>query len=181
VSTIVSRSTAYISPAEFLKRADPRIVVKLCTDDIANPATTASLTTNDYLLAALRDASGLLESAVLLGERYSVDDLTSLANPSSQTNATGLFYRILSDIAMAHLYELRPEMAPSPSMSARIERASRWLDELSNGRKIFGLQEVAEAGHMDHQEVDADDTDRFHGQVQVANRLYGRRSEDFEP
>lgn len=180
MSTIISRATPYMTADEFLKRADVRLVIKLCTSDLDDPPTIVNLELKPYLIEALRDASGLFESACLLGERYTVADLTAIADPLNKRNSTGLMFRILADITLAYLFELRPDMAPSPAMSARIDRATRWLDELSAGKKVFGLQETVEAGRMDHEDVERDDADRFYGQVEVADRLYGRRSDDFE-
>jgi len=173
--TITSNATAFCSVSDFLDRVDPRLVVQLVTrDDAASPITATDLLTNATVAKALADASGDLEAAAAVKERYTPAIIASLTG-----NAKAKRDRIVTDLAMGYLFELRPDIQPQPGLMARVERSQQWLEMLAQGERIFSIQENAQAGHMDLIEVDPDSQDRLQGLTHVARRLFGKRSNEF--
>ena len=170
----LASSTALLCPVEeFLKRVDKTAVAKLASDT-TTPVPAADLPTDPNVIAALRDASGVVESATSVGGRYSKADIAAiLAKPTS--NACGLLYRIVTDIAWAGLFERRPnkDMPTPPSM----ERSLAWLDMLADGKRIFPFLESEDAGVMQRVESTVDDVDQRNGAVYQARAFYGVRSD----
>lgn len=134
---------SYASPAEFLKRYDSRIVGDLVRDD-GEQATATELLYDDNLQAALDDASGDIDAALLVGERYYPSDLAALTG-NSQT----LLIRMCCDIAMAFLLRRRPSKDADKD-TARLELAESHLRKLRDGEQIFYRGEgVDHAGLVD--------------------------------
>lgn len=173
---VVSSRTPYLTVAGFLNRADVRDVQKLVSiDGIA--VATGSLATNDRLVACVEDANGAFEAAALRGERYTVAKLQAIRDTDCMSRR--LMFRIIANIAWGFLFDLRPDPQPSPGLYARMEMAMTWLGKLEAGEWVFGDQDNLDASHMSADETDIEDADRFYGQVQVARRYFGRRSNDF--
>lgn len=165
--TVLTSSTSYCSVAEFLKRVDVRTVGDLASDDTTRVEASA-LTTNEKVLTALEDASGEVESAALLGERYTPDDLNALTGM-----AQAKLQRLVADIAMALMIERRPSLKVPPPPG--IERTQEWLNMMAQGERIFGFQEVAEAGHLDHEVLTKDEVEDRAGLVYQARAYFGTR------
>lgn len=128
---------AYAEPADLTARHDADIVAQLCSDDEhAVPA--EDLATNTNLLAALEDASGEVESACLIGKRYSTDQLDALTG-----NSLAKLKRITCIIAMANLLERRPLVHVS-NAEKLLERAEQYLEQLRTGQRIFNVTENVE-------------------------------------
>lgn len=170
--TLSSSTTLFCTVAEFLKRVDKTAVAKLASDT-GTPVPEGNLGTDANVLAALRDASGEVESAAMQGGRYLAADFTTIL--ATDCNARGKLYRVVSDIAWALLWERRPnkEMKPPPSL----ERSMLWLDMLSKGTKIFPFTETENAGVMERVEASVDDVDDRNGAVYQARSYYGVRSD----
>jgi hypothetical protein len=158
---------------EFLKRVDRTSVAKLASDT-PTPVPVANLPTDPNVLAALQDAGGLVESAVSVGGRYSLDDIAAiLAAPTSA--ACGMLYRIVSDVAWAGLFERRPNKdVPTP---ASMERSLAWLDMLADGKRIFPFIESEKAGVIERVEASVEDVECRNGAVVQARPFYGQRSD----
>ncbi len=172
--TINSSSTRYLPVAEFLKRIDPTTVAQLCSDDPANPIDIGSLGINANLAAAIIDAEGEVESAALMGERYSALDLQALAAARPITAATGKLWRLISDIAWVLLWERRPnKQLPAPPS---LERTQAWIEQLALGKRIFGFAEVEAAGLPDFNADTAQDVEARNGATYQAGRFFGRRA-----
>lgn len=166
--------TVLLPVAEFLKRVDPLAIGKLASDVQGLPVTPANLLTDPNVAAALLDASGVFESAVARGGRYSMLDLqTILANPT--TIACGTMWRIISDVSWALLFERRPNKdVPIP---ASMTRSLQWLDDLSDGKKIFAFIQSEDAGAISKHEASVEDVFERNGAVVQAEAFYGRRSD----
>lgn len=121
---------SYATPADFLKRYDARITGDLVRDD-DEQATPAELLDDDNLQAALDDASGDIDSALIVGERYTPLDLQALTG-NSQT----LLIRMCCDIAMAYLLRRRPSKDADRD-AARLELAEKHLQRLQDGDQVF--------------------------------------------
>ena len=72
---------AYASVADLKKRFDVRTLGDLASDDGTQVAS-ANLPADENVLAALDDASGEIDSAVLVARRYTTSDLTALTGNS---------------------------------------------------------------------------------------------------
>ena len=174
MSTVASNTSLLCSVAEFLKRNDERTIGQLCSVT-TTPVASGSLASDPHVLAALGDASGLVESAALRGEKYSGADLALVRDSASM--AANLLFRIVSDLAWAFLWENRQNKAlnvpPPPSM----ERSLQWLNDLADGIRIFPIVENMKAGHMDIAEVTPSEVCHRNGVVVQADRYFGERSE----
>lgn len=170
--TIASGLTSLCPPAEFLARVDRNSVAQLASDT-GIPVPDGQLAASAVVLAVLRDASGDVEAAALVGEKYTAEDLALIV--ATPCNARGKLYRIVSDIAWCYLMERRPakDLPEPPSM----KRSLAFLDALSMGTKIFGLVENVDAGHMTHQTTTAAEVEERRGTVVIAQRYFGRRSD----
>lgn len=121
---------SFATPAEFLERYDARIFGDVVRDN-DEQATPAELLTDPNLQAALNDASGLIESACLVGERYTPTDLEALTG-----NSLYHLKRICCDVAMALLLQRRPSSDPDKD-TERLEIAEKHLDKLRDGERVF--------------------------------------------
>jgi phage gp36-like protein len=130
---------AYATPADLISRKDRNDVGQLCGDDkrVVSPV---DLTTNQPCLDALADASGDIEAALLVGNRYTVADLTTLTG-----NSLALLKRICCDIAMSLLLDRRPGWNPAKSKEIR-DLANDRLERLRKGENTFNIQASLDAG-----------------------------------
>lgn len=178
MSTVASNSAVLCSATEFLRRNDPRTIGMLATTT-TTPITEAALATDTRLAAALEDASGIVESAALRGQKYTAADLALIRDSASMGAA--LLFRIVSDIAWGLLWENRQNKAfnvpPPPSM----ERSLDWLNDLASGARIFPVQENMDAGHTNSQMVTPIEVWNRDGVVVQADRYYGERAERHWP
>lgn len=126
---------AYATTAQLLERYDYRDIADLVSDT-GSPVAQGSLATNGNVIAALNDASGEVETALLQGGRYSTDDLAGLTGNS-------LFHlvRMTSDVAIALLFARRPLYAFEKYKEAR-ELAEKHLDRLRQGEAVFNLTDM---------------------------------------
>lgn len=134
---------SYATPAQLLQRYDARTVGDLVSDD-GNQVSAGDLLADANLQAALNDASGQIESALLQAERYSVADLTALVGSSSNTKY--VLIRLTCDIAFQQLVERRPWYEVNESYKQRTEDADETLERLRKGERVFDLSPVKEAG-----------------------------------
>jgi phage gp36-like protein len=129
---------SYASPADLMLRFDRNDVGQLCSDD-KRPVSEVDLPGNAQCLAALADASGQVDAALLVGNRYSVADLTTLSETS-----TSLLKRVTCEIAMAMLIGRRPGWNPEKAKVIR-EMASEQLERLRKGENTFNIQASMDA------------------------------------
>ena len=128
---------AYAEVSDLLARHDNTVVAELCSEDEqAVPA--EDLASNTNLLAALQDASGDVESAMLIGKRYTTDQLDALTG-----NSLAKLKRITCTIAMAYLLERRPVVHCS-NAERLLKRAEEYLEQLRTGQRIFNVLDNVE-------------------------------------
>jgi phage gp36-like protein len=126
--------SAYAEPADMTTRHDATVVASLCSDD-GHEVPSEDLATDPNLLTALQDASGDVEAALLIGKRYSVEDLEGLTG-----NSLAKLQRITCTIAMANLLERRPVVHVQEAEKL-LERAEKYLEQLRTGQRIFNLED----------------------------------------
>lgn len=129
----------YAQPADLLARHDARLIGDLAQDTDTRQTPT-QLLTDPNVIAALTDASGTIESACFVGERYSSSDLSSLP-----ANSNGLLMRLTCDIAFAYLFQRRGYnyMDKMPALKYSFDL----LDRLRLGERVFDVGEVEEKGN----------------------------------
>lgn len=168
--TNTSHTATFCPVDEFLKRFDVRAIAQLAADD-NTPVATGSLASNANVLAALRSASGYFESAALLGEKYTTLDLVALL--STDTNARAMMYDLVAGFAFTRLRERRPDRNVPKSIPE--ERAENWLEQLVDGKRIFGFQETMDAGVLDSEVEAAATVEQRHLSTTIAQAYFGTR------
>lgn len=126
--------TAYADPSDLVNRLELPTIQRLISDD-GHDVPEEDLATDDKLLAALEDASGDVEAAMLVGKRYSVEDLERLTG-----NSLATLKRITCTIALAYLLERRPTVHLEQSQRY-LERAQQYLEQLRAGARIFNVED----------------------------------------
>lgn len=167
--TLQSTTSTYLSVAEFLKRADTRVVQELCSDT-GTPVTSGALTSDPNLAAALLQASGDLEMAVLRSQRISQVDLNTILTTAGAAQAT--LYSLLADLTLFYLYKRRVNL----TMPEFVKDARERLKKLQAGEDIFPTVEHAAAGVPSHQVETAEDVQARNGTTYQTRRFFGRRS-----
>lgn len=130
---------AYADGSDLLDRFDARLIGDLVSDDNTQVAV-ADVPTNTVVLAALDDASGDIDAALLTARRYAAADLSGLTG-----NAQKHLKRITCEIAMAYLRRRRVDFDPE-SAKAFMELAEGHLERLRKGINVFGLDDQMDAG-----------------------------------
>ena len=130
---------SFATPAQMFERHDVRLINDLANDDNARQSR-IELLTNANVLTALADASGAIESALLVSGRYSTDDLEGLTG-----NSANLLERMTADIAMYYIYDRKPSLRPE-EMDRYREVTNQHLEALRKGVNIFNLADAVTAG-----------------------------------
>ncbi len=170
--TPLTNATSYLSPADFLKRKDARVIGDL-VGDAGSRVSAAALLTDPNVLAALGDASGEVESMCLLGGRYTPADLAALTG-----NAQGFLSKLVAELAFCQLWTRR---YPDKERADTCQWAQDTLERLADGEQMFGFQETADAGTVLSVVEDMDDVQTRNLVTSQAGRFFGRRSNDVEP
>jgi hypothetical protein len=169
--TLTSSTTTLCPVSEFLKRVDRAAVALLASDMPGFPAD--NLETDGNVLAALLTATGMLESAVMMGGKYSAEDLALLK--ATTCGAQGLMFGIISDLAWVVLFKRRPNMNAQPPAS--LKQSMEWLDMLAGGKRIFAFQQATDATIMERVDSEASDIEARNGVVFQAEAYFGRRAD----
>lgn len=134
MSTPISNSTSYVTPANSLLYVDKRLIGDLITDTGNRDTDPASSATWQALLDA---GAGEMETACLVGGRYEPTDLAALtgvmATKRDQLNTW---------LGCKQAFFRRQPMMDIPPF---IIAANDLLEQLRKGERIFGLVEVQEA------------------------------------
>lgn len=131
----------YCTPAQYIAREDVRQTGDLVRDD-GTQATPSELLTDPNLFVALQDASGEVEAACFVGNRYTAADLQALA---AQGGNSGAFLaRIVSGLAYGLVHDRRGMVVTVNPQSVPNARAQ--LDSLRSGAAIFAFAESEAAG-----------------------------------
>lgn len=168
-----SATSSYCTGTEFFERYDKRLIADMLGDD-GVPVSTTGIETNSRLLKLLQQASGRVESACAVGERYRPEDLQALTG-----NAHELLAGIVADLAFGLLMRRRGTFDAAP---APVKEAEETLERLESGALIFPTVEAEKAGHISIHQITAQErydlglisgNDRYFGSRQAAyNRGY---------
>jgi hypothetical protein len=171
--TVLTSSTPYCTAVLFTTFHDWRHAADLLADDDTRLADEATVQANTKLEKFLMVASGVVESACLVSGRYKPADLTAL------TGATqAILQQLVADLAFWLMTRRRwPDTKPQDVPGAG--DALELLERLRLGERIFGLQEVADAGLATTTDMAPANSVYEVDRVSVqANRFFGvRRSE----
>jgi phage gp36-like protein len=126
----------YATATQLIERYDPRDIAEMASD---TGIAIDDVGTDPNVLAALDDASGEVETALLQGGRYTVSDLTGLTG-----NSKSHLIRMTCDVAIALLFARRPLYAFERYEKAR-DLAEKHLDRLRKGDAVFNLSDMATA------------------------------------
>lgn len=129
---------SYATPADLAVRFDESTISDLASDT-GEPV--ADISTDTNVLAAMEDASGRVDAALLMARMYSPADLGALTG-----NSQGLLKRIVCELAMAFLIERRPEKFNGDRPENVRRAAEDYLDLLRRGERIFNVEGVKDAG-----------------------------------
>ncbi len=176
--TPLSSATGYASADDVLVHCDWRPLAQLCADKETNetPLTRAQLLLDTNFLAAIRLASGIIETATLKGERYSPTDLAALTGSSLE-----LLKWMVAKLTEGTLIQRRPNNGYTlPDAWQAITGVGGWLDQLAAGEKVFGFAETADAGLMKFGTIKEVDLIARQGAVTQARRLWGKRAQDWQ-
>lgn len=174
MSTPVSSLTPYATAADMLTRYDATTVGDLLVDGRNATKPDASILLNagtpegQKLQKLLMGCSGLVESAAMMGGKYTPADLASLTG-----NQAELLKRIVCDLAIFDLYKRRPN--PDSPIPAAYREAANWLSALEDGTTIFGLQEVIDSTHLRSEVESPGIVDQRRMWTREAAPYFGRR------
>lgn len=129
----------YATVAQLLERFDSRTIGQLASDSNVDVAG-VDLPTDPRVLAALNDASGDIDSALLVGGMYSTDNLAGLSG-----NSNYKLIRLTCQLAMLYLYERRPMYDPD-TVKAYRDMSQEALDRLRKGENVFDISANLQAG-----------------------------------
>ncbi len=134
--------TAFATTADMLRRYDTRLLGDL-VGDAGVRVSPSELTDDDNLITALNDAAGEIMSALLMGERYSEDDLNNLTG-----NSQSYLLRMNCCLALCNLYERRP-WSEDPRRQRAIDNADcmrKELESLRTGKTVLDTDGAKGAG-----------------------------------
>jgi hypothetical protein len=169
--TPLGTATPYCSAAVLFQFHDAQQVAQLLRDGdgpqptrarILDPESTEGLILATLLLAA----SGELESACLIGNRYSPTDLAALTG-----SGLGRLQKIVADLTFWALMQRRQPGSADPKTCPGALQGLTELDRLRNGERIFGFQDSAAAGLPTV--TDPDTTKQANPLVSNANPFFG--------
>lgn len=156
---------AYASADDLVKRYDARTLGDLCSDTGVRVSEVA-LPTNPKILAALDDASGEIDAALMQAKRYTTADLASLTG-----NSLAYLKRLTCTIAFAGLWNRRPSVDDMDRDEA-LKQARQALDRLRRGENVFDLEDQKSAGLPEVKEPSVSSIDRLNLTVDRARRGY---------
>jgi hypothetical protein len=168
--TPLTSATAYCDGPTFVIFHDWRTAGDLLVDDDTRLADATAVASSATLATLLLAASGEVEAACLVSGRYTPDDLNAL------TGSTQAFLqKLVADLAYWRMMQRRwpdADVANVPGAKSALEM----LDRLRLGERIFGLQEVADAGLAEEVEMAPAGSAYEQNRVSVeANRFFGAR------
>ena len=132
---------AYATGQDLVVRYDVLLIGDLCQDS-REPLNDHNVTEHPNVLSALLDASGEVDSALLSGGRYRVDQLESIANPANTGNNRFKLVRIVCDIAMSILLTRRADPRHIDQAESLAKTSRAHLNSLARGENVLGLPEL---------------------------------------
>lgn len=202
--TIVSSVTPFCSLSQMTDRYDGRTLGDLLSDDGTNhtftgvpPVYTPSILLDPSqnpgarLYKFLKLASGEVEKACLVANRYQPSDLANLAAPVAgqtypdgtpmYTNSGEKLADIVAGFAMFRIWDRRPARLQHVELPLSAKIALEDLDQLRDGNNILGFAEAAAAGNPQPEFMTPQEfITRNFSSVQ-ASRYFGDRSQFHVP
>jgi phage gp36-like protein len=129
---------AYALPTDLINRYDEQTLKDLVSDT-GTPE--VDLTANPKILAALDDASGMIDAAVTVGEMYQVTELEALTG-----TAKAFLSRLTCDLAMQFLQSRRASPEMLEWLAQQRKMTDDVLNQIRNGGRVFGLAANRDAG-----------------------------------
>ena len=129
----------YATSADLIARKDLRSIGDLLTDN-GNQVTAEFLATNVNLAAALLDASGDIDGALLIGNRFTTDQLEALTG-----NSLGHLKRLCCELTMCHL-ESRRIRGGIDQIEKCMKVKEALLYPLQSGKDVFNIDVHLSAG-----------------------------------
>lgn len=186
VGPSVSALTPYCTSAQFLVIYDWRTIAELCSDNDVSALKSDLLDSTTepgaVLIYALRSSSGDLETACLMGGRYSVADLQNATGQATDPDASGnvdsnaawFIRRLVAAYAKWLLYLHRPML--DSQVPADAQMAAQQLAQLASGERIIPVQPAIDSGHIRH-EIETPRMVEDRGLATYsAHRYFGRRN-----
>lgn len=127
-------------PADLVNYYDETVIADLASDT-GTPV--ENLTADAKVLAALSAASGKVNSAATVAERYTVEQLAALTGDDLE-----LLKQITCTLAMARLLTRRPGSRYVETYKESIQEAEDFLERLRRGERVFAVADVREAGQL---------------------------------
>jgi hypothetical protein len=165
--TPLSSATSYCTPADLLTYSDWRPLADMLDDNGAR-LTRPEVLANAKLASCLDAASGQLESACLVGMRYTPTDLAALTGVGLER-----LKEVVAALALLRVFRRR-ELMPV-ELRLMVEDAEKQLTLLEQGYRVFGLAEHADAGLPAHEKETVYDIEARNGTTWQARRFFGRR------
>jgi hypothetical protein len=171
-----SALVAYCTPAQLLFYHDARQIGDALSD-LGVRVQANQIPTDPNVLELLSWASAQVESACFVADRYSAADLVAVQN-SAQVGAS-LLRGLVADLAW---WKLKQRRAAATGIKAEASEgdllAFKMLDDLREGRAIFGLQEKGDAGLVDTNYVDIGQLQLNNFTTEQAGRFFGQRADE---
>jgi len=173
---------AHATVLDLLARYDLRRIGDLVLDTDQR-ATEAELTGNGLagvvIQTALSDASGMINSAILAGERYLLTDLATMT-----VDSKAYLTRLCCDIGYGLLISRRGYGgADLDAMTSRAKESEAALEQFRNGDRVFEIEKNEQASLPQQAQVSrkvslfSNELDRYFGMRQsTANELFNPRS-----
>lgn len=163
---------AYATADDMRARFDERSLAEIVADD-NSAVDLGDLSTDTNMLAALDDASGMVDAALLTGGQYTPANLSALTGTS-----LALLKRLTCTQAMLFLKQRRGGGYPS-EMEA-IERDQKWVDDmltrLKRGANVFNVAEVLDAGVAEREVITVNSVDRAQLMRDRTQNYYPKRA-----
>jgi len=132
----------YISTDELIESFDSRTMFQLASYSGTPIANATALRTSATALNAIEKASSDVESFALRGGIYTTTDFTDL-----QTADDWSLKSLVATLAMKHLFRGKTGNMP-PDMQAMVGEATRTMEELRTGKRVFNLDRVHSGGKV---------------------------------
>jgi phage gp36-like protein len=133
---------AYATGLDLVARYDVDLIGDLASDDRETLARN-DVPVHPHVQAALDDASGEVDAALLAGGRYTAEQLSSLTGSSKS-----YLKAIVCGLAMAALHDRRPEAVHSETIERLTKKSRDAIYSLRRGENVFGIADHIEATQL---------------------------------
>ena len=142
----------YCTPAQIIERFDSRTIGQLLADD-GTEIEPVDLIGNVVLQNHLQSASGRIEAALIMGNRYLISDLQAIARidpfvtpEDPLANNSAWLIQLCAEITFSTLWRRRPwdegDVGDTIGKAAEEE-----LERLRSGQLVFNLPAIAESAN----------------------------------